>query len=130
MQPLVVLREGADKADEAPKGSLCEDLPDDPSVPLREGDLVREWAPYMRWHVLAHFSGDPAPKDGKQFATGGLEIGVKGYPWRSFLDAFNVARLEPVLNDQYLDLPAARWHWKDDSSTLLFRTLPMLWRGL
>jgi hypothetical protein len=93
----------------------------------REGDLVREWAPYMRWHVLSHFSGDPAPKDGKQFATGGLAIGVKGYPWRSEVDAFNVARLEPVLNDQYLDLPAARWLWKDDSPPLLFRTLPMIW---
>ena len=93
----------------------------------REGDLVREWAPYMRWHVLSHFSGDPASKDGIQMATGGLEIGAKGYPWRSPLDPFNAARLEPVLNDQYLDLPAARWHWKDDSPPLLFRTLPMVW---
>jgi hypothetical protein len=93
----------------------------------RAGDLVEEWAPYMRWHVLSHFSGDPAPKEGKQFATGGLEIGVKGYPWRSHIDAFNVARLEKILDDQYLDLPAARWHWKDDSPPLLFRTLPMIW---
>jgi len=93
----------------------------------REGDLVREWAPYMRWHVLSHFSGDPAPRDGKQFATGGLEIGVKGHPWRAYLDAFNVARLEKILDDQYLDLPAARWLWQDDSPPLLFRTLPMIW---
>jgi hypothetical protein len=93
----------------------------------REGDLLRQWAPYARWHILSHFSGDPGPKDGKQMATGGLEVGVKGYPWRAHICVFDVARLEEIMGDQYLDLPTARWHWKDDSPPLLFRTLPMIW---
>jgi hypothetical protein len=96
----------------------------------REGDLLRQWAPYMRWHILSHFSGDPGPTDGKQMATGGLEVGVKGYPWRSHISAFDVARLEKIMDDRYLDLPTARWHWKDDSPPLLFRTLPMIWGTL
>ena len=93
----------------------------------REGELLREWAPYMRWHILSHFSGDPGPRDGRQLATGGLEVGVKGYPWRSFMEVFTAAKLEAILADQYLDLPTVRWHWKDDSPPLLFRTLPMTW---
>jgi hypothetical protein len=41
----------------------------------------RAWAPYARWHLYSHFSGDPGPKpEGKMIATGGLEIGVKCCP--------------------------------------------------
>jgi hypothetical protein len=115
----------------------------------REGDLLRQWAPYVRWQILSHFSGDPGPKDGKQMATGGLEVGVKEYPWRSFVHVFTAAELERDLTVaqpsrlptgrqdacgtngfEYLDLPTARWHWKDDSPPFLFRTLPMIWGSL
>jgi hypothetical protein len=96
----------------------------------KEGELLREWAPYVRWHILSHFSGDPGPKDGKQMATGDLEVGVKAYPWRAHIEVFTAAKLEGILADRYLDLPTARWHWKDDSPPLLFRALPMTWGTL
>jgi hypothetical protein len=47
----------------------------------RAGELFREWAPYARWDIYSHFSGDPAPgKDGRLIATGGLEVGIKEAP--------------------------------------------------
>jgi len=47
----------------------------------KTGELLREWAPYARWHLVSHFSGDPSPKDGKLIATGGLEVGLAVNPW-------------------------------------------------
>jgi hypothetical protein len=44
---------------------------------LQTGELFRKWAPYARWNLKSHFSGDPAPKDGKMIATGNLEIGLR-----------------------------------------------------
>jgi hypothetical protein len=98
----------------------------------KQGERLRQWAPCLRWHILSHFSGDPPPKNGRQMATGGLEVGVKGYPWRSFIHPFTAAEFANDLaaNFDYLDLPTARWHWKDDSPPLLFRTLPMIWGSL
>ena len=46
-------------------------------------ELMSRWAPWVRWHLLSHFSGDPGPKDGKMIATGGLVVGLKGHPWRA-----------------------------------------------
>jgi hypothetical protein len=41
----------------------------------------RAWAPYARWYLYSHFSGDPGPTpEGKMIATGGMEIGVKACP--------------------------------------------------
>lgn len=47
----------------------------------KTGELLREWVPYARWHLVSHFSGDPSPKDGKLIATGGLEVGLGVKPW-------------------------------------------------
>jgi len=110
-----------------PESIIMASLGGDLRPSQREGELLREWAPYVRWHILSHFSGDPGPKNGRQLATGNLEVGAKGYPWRHFITALNAAKLEELLADEYLDLPTARWHWKDDSPPLLFRTLPMTW---
>jgi hypothetical protein len=98
----------------------------------KSGDLVRQWAPYARWQILSHFSGDPGPSDGKLTATGGLEVGVKEYPWRSFIHPFTASEFEEDLarSAEYLDLPTARWHWQDDSPPFIFRTLPMIWGSL
>jgi hypothetical protein len=47
----------------------------------RTGEMFRKWAPYARWDLYSHFSGDPMPgKDGRLIATGGLEIGIKEAP--------------------------------------------------
>ena len=47
----------------------------------KTGELLREWAPYARWHLASHFSGDPSPKNGKLIAAGGLEVGLAVNPW-------------------------------------------------
>jgi hypothetical protein len=47
----------------------------------RAGELFRKWAPYARWDIYSHFSGDPGPsKEGHLVATGGLEVGIKESP--------------------------------------------------
>jgi hypothetical protein len=66
----------------------------------KTGELLRQWAPYARWDIYSHFSGDPPPgvykqlvggngyhgpalpgmAPGKQFAVGNLEVGVKESP--------------------------------------------------
>jgi len=87
----------------------------------------------VRWHILSHFSGDPGPgKDGKLLATGGLEVGVKGYPWRLDVRALTAAQLAADLTNplDYLDMPTARWHWKDDSPPFTFRVMPLTWGSL
>jgi hypothetical protein len=96
----------------------------------------------VRWQILSHFSGDPGASykgpplpgwaPGKLIAIGDLEVGVKEYPWRAFLHPFTAAEFEKDLADgaEYLDMPTARWHWKDDSPPFLFRVLPMTWGTL
>jgi hypothetical protein len=47
----------------------------------RAGELFRTWAPYARWDLYSHFSGEPRPtKEGRMIATGGLEVGIKEAP--------------------------------------------------
>jgi hypothetical protein len=96
----------------------------------KTGEILRQWAPYMRWRILSHFSGDPAPKDGKMIATGKLEVGLKERPWlqSGLARARSAAELEKALADtsEFIDLPTQRWMWQDDSNPLVFRTLLML----
>jgi hypothetical protein len=96
----------------------------------KTGEVLRQWAPYMRWRILSHFSGDPAPKDGKMIATGKLEVGLKEHPWLSngLARAFTAAELEKALTDtsEFMDLPTQRWMWADNAAPLVFRTMPML----
>jgi hypothetical protein len=93
------------------------------------GELLRQWVPYLRWNFLSHFSGDPGPKDGKLIATGGLEIGLKEHPWRMHYHAYTARELEADMDAgrDFLDLPAARWHWGNDSPPIMFRNLPLVW---
>jgi hypothetical protein len=92
----------------------------------RTGELLREWAPYVRWNILSHFSGDPRPKDGRLIATGGLEVGLKEWPAGGCLALADLERrvLQP---DGFLELPTYRSQIFDDSTPLLFRTFPMCW---
>jgi hypothetical protein len=47
----------------------------------RAGERFRTWAPYARWDLYSHFSGDPASGgDGRLIATGGMEVGIKEAP--------------------------------------------------
>jgi hypothetical protein len=95
----------------------------------KTGELMRQWAPYARWDLLSHFSGDPGPKDGKLIATGGLEIGLKEWPWLFFGRPLPARRLEERLKHplDFVELPTARWHWQEYSPPLIFRTVPLQW---
>ncbi len=100
----------------------------------RTGRRVRQWAPYARWDLLSHFSGEtPGRKDdGRYIATGGLEVGIRRYPWLRFRRVLSAEQLEGWLNSppQYVDLPTARWQHQPWSPPFLYRTLPQMWGRL
>jgi outer membrane protein assembly factor BamB len=93
----------------------------------KTGELLRQWAPYARWSILSHFSGDPSGpgKDGRFIGTGGLEIGLKESPYRSILSL-------KTLEDQiwrplrFLDMCPQRWEHGDASPSLFFRIMPLI----
>ncbi|MGD0898269.1 MAG: glycoside hydrolase domain-containing protein [Thermoguttaceae bacterium] len=101
---------------------------------LRTGELMRTLAPYARWDLLAHFSGDRGPKDGKWIVTGGLEVGVAESPW-SFLNAVGgeSAQWKAIIakdnvwkvlspkdkGTEFLQLPTDRWKWQEYSAPLV-----------
>ena len=87
---------------------------------------LRRWAPYARWSVLSHFSGDPGPgKDGRLIATGDLEIGLKESPYRSIM---SLKTLEDQIYrpPRFLDMCPQRWEHSDASPSLFFRTMPLI----
>jgi len=92
----------------------------------RTGELVRKWAPYARWDLLSHFSGDPEPKDGKWIATGGLEVGLAEFPWMfRWGDPRAVSKRVGAKPKEmeFLQLPTDRWKWQEYSPPLVFRTV-------
>jgi hypothetical protein len=92
----------------------------------RTGELLRQWAPEVRWNLLSHFSGDPGPSDGKLIVTGGLEVGLKEWPAAGCLPVptLEARLLQPTA---YLELPTFRWSHAENSPPMLFRTLPLCW---
>ncbi|MGD0898329.1 MAG: glycoside hydrolase domain-containing protein [Thermoguttaceae bacterium] len=100
---------------------------------IKTGEIFRKWAPYARWDIYSHFSGDPAPGSakgffykgpviagsapGKQMAIGNLEVGVKEYPWSGYT---GVSQME------FLDMPLERSWTSDLSSPLVFLSLPLI----
>ncbi|MGD0900398.1 MAG: glycoside hydrolase domain-containing protein [Thermoguttaceae bacterium] len=104
---------------------------------VKTGEIFRKWAPYARWDIYSHFSGDPAPgtakgsfykgpvlagtAPGKQIAIGDLEVGVKEHPWfDSRYDEVGLQKLD------FLDMPLQRAMIDDDSPPLSFRTFPLI----
>ncbi|MGD0901229.1 MAG: glycoside hydrolase domain-containing protein, partial [Thermoguttaceae bacterium] len=95
----------------------------------KTGELLRQWAPYARWDIYSHFSGDPGCtifykgshkedlKAGRLIAIGDLEVGMKEYPWGD--DALWLQNLE------FLDLPLQRGCFYDQSPPMSFRTWPL-----
>jgi outer membrane protein assembly factor BamB len=90
-------------------------------------ELLRQWAPYARWSVLSHFSGDPGgpQADGRFIGTGGLEIGLME---TIYYKPLSLASLEDQIfrPARYLNLCPQRNSHDDASSPLLFRTLALI----
>ena len=95
----------------------------------KTGGLLRQWVPYARWNLLSHFSGDPAPRDGKLIAGGGLEVGLKEWPWLICGGALPIDGWEERVRQprDFLEMPTARWHHHEWSPPIVFRTLPLVW---
>lgn len=93
----------------------------------KTAELLRQWAPYARWDLLSHFSGDPGPKDGKMIATGGLEVGMMEWPRSAAslrLPDFEERVAKPF---DFLELPTDRWQHQEYSPPLVFRTMTANW---
>ncbi|HUT35212.1 MAG TPA: glycoside hydrolase domain-containing protein [Planctomycetota bacterium] len=93
----------------------------------KTAELVKQWAPYARWDFLSHFSGDPAPQDGKMVATGGMEVGMMEWPRGTAslrLPQFEERVAKPY---DFLELPTDRWLHQEYSPPLVFRTMTANW---
>jgi hypothetical protein len=100
----------------------------------RTGELLRKWAPYARWDIYSHFSGDPGAAyrgpplpgsaPGKFVAVGNLEVGMREAPSGG---CYSAAALEQfwLRKIDYLDLTMHRVTFYDRSGPMMFRTLPM-----
>ncbi|MBM4041699.1 MAG: hypothetical protein FJ290_24635 [Planctomycetes bacterium] len=93
----------------------------------KTAELVKQWAPYARWDFLSHFSGDPAPQDGKMIATGGMEVGMMEWPRGAA--SLRLAQFEERVAKPYgfLELPTDRWQHQEYSPPLVFRTMTANW---
>jgi hypothetical protein len=111
--------------------------------------LLREWAPYARWHFFSHFSADPRPKDGKWIVNSGYEIGLGVMPWfHTYLrrtealerQMANVAESVPAptsgqpipamerkgaVPNGFIEQTSERWTWGENSPPMTFRQMPL-----
>ncbi|MCC5827981.1 MAG: hypothetical protein JJU36_00910 [Phycisphaeraceae bacterium] len=100
----------------------------------RTGERLREWAPFARWELLSHFSGETPGRleDGRFITTGQLEAGLRRWPWMRMNTFLPAAELERRFDSriQDLELPTARWHHDPNSPPAVFRELPLMWGRL
>lgn len=109
----------------------------------RTGEMARRWAPYARWDIYSHFSGDPgsmfydrkrgpedqtlkALKAGKFIAVGNLEVGLKEV--HSY-HVFSASQWQQYWRNQaqqdFLELFVQRLVWNEQSPPLAYRTVPL-----
>ena len=110
----------------------------------KTGESFRQWAPYARWDIWSHFSGDPTigggsptgkgggtlykgpalegSAPGKLIAIGNLEVGLKEYP--GGIDEIGLQKLD------FLALPQFRIDITHLSPPLTYWTLPLLYGRL
>ena len=91
----------------------------------KTGELLREWAPYARWHLVSHFSADPSPKDGKLIATGGLEVGLGVKPWGPLRTTEALERRMTAAPTEFIDQTTLRTTCLEASPPMAFRQLAL-----
>jgi hypothetical protein len=92
----------------------------------KTGELLREWAPYARWHLASHFSGDPGPKNGKLIAAGGLlEVGLAVNPWCPLRTTEALERRMAAAPNEFIEQTALRTTWLEASPPMAFRQLAL-----
>jgi len=99
------------------------------------GEAWRKWAPYARWDVYSHFSGDPGANSlykgpqlpgwapGKLIIVGNLEVGLQERP----IGGISAASLEDLWNpkNDFLYATMQRCAYYDHATPMTFRTVPM-----
>ena len=97
------------------------------------GEVLRDWAPYARWDIYSHFSGDPGvggansffykgpppagSAPGKLIAIGNLEVGLQENPWGNY--RVWLQKLD------FLAMALQRGWFDDRSSPMLYKTIPV-----
>jgi hypothetical protein len=90
-------------------------------------ELLREWAPYARWHFFSHFSIDPRPKDGKWFSAEKTELGLGVSPFfHTYLQRTEALERQMAIPNEFIEQTTQRWTWSPDSPPITFRQLPLL----
>ncbi len=106
----------------------------------KTGEAFRKWAPYARWDIYSHFSGDPqvggagshfhkndpalpGSAPGKMIAIGDLEVGMKESPHGGILDASSLEKYWQEKFD-FLHLPIHRCVYNERAGPMVFRTIP------
>jgi hypothetical protein len=90
----------------------------------KTGELLREWAPYARWHLASHFGGDPGASNGKMIAIPGLEVGLAVMPWYPLRTTEALERRMAVPNE-FIDQTTLRTSWLEASPPMAFRQLAL-----
>jgi hypothetical protein len=103
----------------------------------KTGELLREWAPYARWHIASHFGADPGPKNGKLIAIGGLEVGLAVQPWLPLrttevlerrmagVPTHTIGRVTEAVPPEFIEQSTLRTTWLEASPPMAFRQLPL-----
>ena len=91
----------------------------------KTGELLREWAPYARWHLVSHFGADPGPKDGKWIIIGGLEVGLGVQPWLPLRTTEVLERRMAAVPNEFIEQTTLRTTWLEASPPMAFRQLPL-----
>jgi hypothetical protein len=109
-----------------------------PSV--KTGELFRKWAPYARWEIVSHFSGDPGQfykgpplpgsAPGKFIILGDLEVGLKEAANGSLAgigDGVSARSMEALVQnkDGFLRTFIQRGGPSMYSSPVMYRTVPV-----
>jgi hypothetical protein len=109
-----------------------------PSV--KTGELFRKWAPYARWEIVSHFSGDPGgfykgpllpgSAPGKCIILGDLEVGLKeacNGGMAGIGDGVSARSLEALVQnkDGFLRTWIQRGGPSMYSSPIMYRTVPV-----
>ena len=87
--------------------------------------LLREWAPYARWHFFSHFSADPRPKDGKWIVNLGYEIGLGVTPFCPPRTAKMLELQMAAAPNEFIEQTTERWTWQEGSPPMTFRQMPL-----
>jgi hypothetical protein len=121
-----------------PEQTILLGVGSDVRASVKTGELFRKWAPYARWEIVSHFSGDPGQfyngpplpgsAPGKFIILGDLEVGLKEAAGPNELgNGVSAGSLEALVQNKNTFL--ATWIQRGGpsmySSPIMYRTVPV-----